>query len=118
MNPVGEFDSLYYELETFQSISKPTQYGIRVYADAQGISGDNNFFRWKFTGIYEINTFPELHGQVVNIIYCTRLPRLCAYENPCPCCKCWVTKNEDKPHLSNDQFVLNSKFKNIEVGYV
>jgi len=124
MHPVGEIDSLYYELETVQPIDKPTQYGFRVFVDAQGAPDRDNLLRWKFTGVFEINTHPELYGKVISFVeppQCQRGPLPCTFDGPdgsCSCCKCWVSHYEVKPHLNDNQFVLNGKFKKVEVGYV
>lgn len=125
MNPVGEIDNLYYTLNTHQPLDAPTQYGFRVFVDAQGAAESDNLFRWKFTGTYEIDTNPELH--VVGL--CRPDPRPCSgfvlneigvlqHISTCTCCVCWVNQFEDKPFVSDNQFVSNGKFRNIEVAYV
>lgn len=124
MSPVGQLDSLYYELETIQPIDKPTQYGFRIFVDAQGAPDKDNLLRWRFTGVFEINTHPELYGKVISFVeppQCQRGPLPCTFDGPggiCSCCKCWVSHYETKPHLNDNQFVLNGKFKKVEVGYV
>ena len=121
MYPVGEFDSLYYVLETFQPINEPTKYGLRIYVDATTDPSSSSYLRWRFTGIFEINTRPELKGFVVAFTEppeCLRRPRQCAYDTPCICCKCWVTEYEEKPHLNDNQFVQNGKYRQVEAGYV
>jgi hypothetical protein len=36
----------------------------------------------------------------------------------CDCCRCWVTQQEDKPRVGDNQFVLEATSSKIEVGYI
>ena len=124
MNPVGEIDNLYYEYETFQPLNTSQEYGFRFYIDTEAIPVINNFVRWKFTGIFKVEAEPKLHTR----FGCTPDPRPCSglifvdggFRNvaECTCCTCWVTKNETKPNVSDNQFVIQGKVRKIEVGYV
>ena len=134
MSPSGSVDSLYYELESFQPLDAPTQHGFRVYVDAQGVANGDNFFRWKYTGTYMINTYPELHKKTVAFPFgeidgCYPDPRPCSgfilneigvlvTVATCECCVCWVDQLEDHPYVSDDVFISNGKFRNIEIAYV
>jgi len=121
MNPVGEVDSLYYKLETFQPISDPTRYGLRVFADSKGLREGANLFRWKFSGTYLIYTFPLLHTKSQDGFSCVPDPRSCGGDGPygsCTCCTCWVTEYEAEPRISDNQFVSDGVFRNVEIGYV
>jgi Domain of unknown function (DUF4249) len=116
MNPVGKIDSIYYEYDIFQPIDSPSEFGLTVYADAKGVPESDNQFRWKFTGIFETNTNPELH-RVSCASPCGCLdPRPCAFDiDGCSCCKCWATQHESKPHVSDNQFVRDGIFKKISL---
>jgi Domain of unknown function (DUF4249) len=127
MNPVGNIDNLYYTLDAFQPLDAPTQYGFRVFVDANGVPDTDNLYRWKFTGTYVINTNPELKKTPYPL--CTPIPRACSgfvlspigvlqRVGECTCCVCWVNEFEDKPFVSDNLFIANGKFKNIEVAYV
>lgn len=120
MNPVGKVDKVYYEFEAFQPLAAQTQYGFRIYADAQGGPKGDNLFRWKFEGIFEIDTYPELHTVGLDGNPCSPAPRQCidAIDGSCTCCRCWVHVPEKLPRVSDNQFVSNGIFKKIEVGYV
>lgn len=128
MNPVGELDSLYYEFESYIPLADQTRYGFRFYIDATGIPGVDNFLRWKFTEVFEIDAVPKVHT-TSRPDPCTPDPSRCSgwilgefglqrVSNDCSCCKCWVTRYEDKPHINDNQFVSNNKVKRVEVGYV
>lgn len=124
MNPVGEIEDLYYEYETFQPLAAPQEYGFRFYINTETISGIDNLVRWKFTGVFKIDSHPELH----TVNKCAPDPRLCSglvfvdgglrRVGECTCCTCWVTRNESTPHVSDNQFVTQGKIKKVEVGYV
>jgi Domain of unknown function (DUF4249) len=121
MNPAGGVDKVYYEFETFQPIGNPTQYGFRIYADAQSAAGGNNLFRWKFRGTFEIDTYPLLHTVGLEGNPCVPDPRPCGNSSPngdCTCCRCWVDVSENVPRVSDNQFVSNGIFKKIEIGYI
>jgi hypothetical protein len=140
MNPVGEVDTIYHKFESFQPDDLPTEYGYRIFIDAHDTPNGNNYVRWRFTGTYIIETLPQYTICLTGCSYC---PAVCsafafvdgqlkegyAY-NPstgkyeyvvglkCSCCRCWVTKQEDRPHVSDNQFVVNGKFKNVQMGFV
>lgn len=129
MNPPGEIDNLYYKLNSFQPLDAPTQYGFLVFVDAQGAPESDNLFRWKFTGTYVIDTNPEFHTIACIAGPCCPDPRPCSGMilssigvlqriSDCTCCVCWVNQYEDKPFVSDNQFISNGKFRNIEVAYV
>ena len=111
----------YKELVIVQPIADPKEYGFRIYADAGGLLGSENLIRWRFSGVYQIESYPLEHtigGEGDN---CISDPRSCGNDGPlgfCTCCTCWVHQYEDKPHISDDRFVSNNEFKKIEVGYV
>jgi Domain of unknown function (DUF4249) len=126
MKPVGDLDSLYYEPESYLPLNDQTRYGFRFYIDGSGVPDIDNLVRWKFTGVFQIYAEPKLHTSPPN---CRKDPRLCSgwifgdfglqkVSDNCSCCTCWVTRYEDKPRVSDNQFVANSRVKKIEVGYV
>jgi Domain of unknown function (DUF4249) len=117
LNPVGQLDSLYYELETIQPIDQPTQYGLRIFIDTQGLAGSENRMRWKFTGVFEVQAQPLLKGELILPNDCFRTPWPCG-RGDCSCCVCWVTTHEKQPRVNDNQFISNGKFRRIEAGYV
>ncbi len=52
IHPVGEVDSVYYQFESFQPATSPTEYGYRIFIDAHNIPGDNDYVRWRFSGTF------------------------------------------------------------------
>ena len=128
LSPVGKLDSLYFERESFLPLNDQERYGFRFYIDAQSPPDNDTYVRWKFTGVYEINAYPELYGRKIGQTDCVRGPLPCSglifsgagYQRleDCSCCKCWVTRYEDQPHVSDNQFVYNGEAKKVEIGYV
>jgi len=130
MNPVGSVDSLYFEFESYQPLNEQTQYGFRFFADGSGLSEGDNLVRWKFASVFELNTDPKLR-----LVPCPGGAACSCPEPPpcsgwivgpfdlvqvgdCTCCTCWVTRNEVKPQVGNDQFTAQRKAKKVEVGYI
>ncbi len=140
MSAVGEIDTIYHRLDTFQPDTAPTEYGYRIFIDAHDTPGSDHFVRWKFTGTYVIETKPQYTLCPLGCVYCPAVCSGFAYVNgilregyaynpktqkveyviglKCSCCRCWVTKFEDHPHVSDNQFVANGKYKNVDMGFV
>lgn len=129
MKPVGEIDSIYYEFESYLPLNDQTRYGFRFYIDANGLPDIDNLVRWKFTGVFQIEAYPELHTKICGGGPCCPDPRPCSgfviseigvfkKVAECTCCTCWVSKYENKPHVSDNQFVSDGIVKRVEVGFV
>ncbi len=139
MMPVGKVDSLYYTWESFVPLSGPTENGFRVFLNAT--SQEQPMLRWRFTGTYEIESFPQFRK--VNNANCGFNPpppepppcsgwrfirnsfgnpfaggTLEQFSEECTCCQCWIPDSEKSPHLSEDVLQTDGTFKQIEVGYV
>ena len=129
MNPVGGIDSLYYTLDPFQPIDAPTQYSFVVYVDAKGIPEGENFSRFRYEGVFQVEANPELYSEERIIdpgrgVECVlAVPGLdCVglglFDKPCTCCTCWVTQFEEKPMVISDRFIGKGAFRSIRVGSV
>jgi Domain of unknown function (DUF4249) len=129
IKPVGRIDSVYYERVSFQPIDAPTEYGFNIFMDSKGLSDSDNLLRWKFSAIYLVETFPELHtekiGQadVPDPLPCSSYKVvngsiLQIYGKECECCTCWVTQPEDQPYVSDNQIISDSNFRRINLGYI
>ncbi len=138
MTPTGAVDSIYYEFETHQPATAPTEYGYRIFIDAHTMPGDD-YVRWKFEGTYVVETLPQFKvgdGCTIGPLPCSGYARVdgeirkgYAY-NPhtgqpeyvigleCTCCRCWVTPREAKPKVNDGQLSKDGKYNKVEVGYV
>lgn len=133
IKPAGKVDSLYYEFEKREIVDANGQLqsadGFNVYMDASSVPGEENLYRWRFLGTYEIETFPQLrtirdpNGAVVPApVPCSGFEvnarGFLVRHFACECCTCWITQFEDKPLVSDDQFISGNKFNRVWVGFV
>lgn len=137
MNAVGEILDIQYEFEA-RTVVEP--YGevdanvLNIYVDSEAGGGEEQFVRWRYTGTYEVVTYPELHVTVT--------PPYSGYKDPwpcsgyilvggppgsggillqvdeCACCRCWVTVPEELPQLSDTQLIAGNIFNHVKVGEV
>ena len=139
MMPNGSVDSLYYLWEAYQPINGPSEYGFRIFMNAT--STEQTRLRWKFTGTYELESFPQYRH--INDANCGLNPpppdpppcsgwrynrvsltnpyaggTLEQFSEECTCCLCWIPDHEKKPSLSEDVIQTNGEYKRIEIGYV
>jgi hypothetical protein len=134
--PTGEVQSIRYEFEPRRA---DKGFGIlpadvfNIYIDADGGPEVNNesYLRWRFTGTYKVETFPQLHMTLSQEFY-YRDPRPCSgfvvapapnggvleQVAPCVCCTCWVKLFETQPQLSDTELVNDGQFRNLKVGEV
>ena len=127
LRPGGEIDSLYWQFDSSKPISGPTVNGFRIFANARNLAGKEQFVRWKYTGISQVETFPELFDNCP-CRDCGAFPRPCSGKEirggatvtigPCTCCTCWVYVPEIKPRVNDNSLVVNGEFKNIELDFV
>jgi hypothetical protein len=145
LNPVGAVDSVYYEFESHQPASAPTEYGYRIFVDAHDSNEGEHFIRWAFVGTYIVETKPQYKLCLVRAcepgaLYCPldcsgyayveggELKRGYGY-NPatqkveymgleCTCCRCWVTPRELEPRVNDKEITSNGLYRKVEVGYV
>jgi hypothetical protein len=133
--PVGEVDKVYAEFESRTVLLDGNEVPsdrFNIYIDSRGVSGTSNLVRWKTTGTYKVETFPELRikvtagpdGETIRL----PIPYPCSgyievagqlvKSTECECCICWVNETEDIPQVSDDQFVQGNEFKRAKVGEV
>lgn len=137
MNPVGSISEIRYEFEArtvVEEFGEVDASVLNIYVDSEAGNGDEKFVRWRYTGTYEVLTWPALHY--------TWTPPYTPYKDPwpcsgyilvggpegsggllqqvgdCECCNCWVTLPEDKPQLSDTQLISGNTFNNVKVGEV
>lgn len=143
MNPVGELDSLYYEFVSTQPVDAPTEYGYKIYVDAQGVPNTDYYLRWKFTGTYVIETKPQYYkvsgcppcgcpaplpcsgyafvDGVLTLGWTFDLAKQIAIFVPglkCECCRCWVTQHEEALKVKGHQINSSGKFPKLKVAYI
>ena len=128
--PVGEVEKIYSEFEArtvLQEGKEVPQNRFNIFMDSKGVPGSGSLVRWKSTGTYKVETFPQLRTRRVEggVVpdpypcsgYIVREGRL-VKDKDCECCICWVNEMENVPQVSDDQFIIGSGFKHAKVGEV
>lgn len=101
--------------------------GFNVYMNANSLPTGENLYRWKWTGTYEIETFPHLKtrnaegGPVPDPLPCsgyTVRNGSLFQAAPCECCSCWVSMFQGTPMVSDDQFITGNRFNNVNVAFI
>ncbi|MEQ8926473.1 MAG: DUF4249 domain-containing protein [Fulvivirga sp.] len=92
--------------------------GVELLLDTK-ILDDNKYYRWQFTGTYQIESKPEL---------VTPVPPTCSGIdiNPetgidegtgiCTCCICWVTESENL--ILSDPSFRDGQIKNVPIAFI
>lgn len=141
IEPVGEVSNITYEYEarTVEGLLEDLPADVfNVYADGNAGPKDQNFFRLRFTGTYEVLTFPELNMTTPRTYLPYKTPYPCSgyvvvgynedgsiaaggrllQVDECTCCVCWAEQYEPVPQLADNQLLLNNEYRNIKVGEV
>ncbi|MBI3220285.1 MAG: DUF4249 domain-containing protein [Bacteroidetes bacterium] len=124
ITPAGSVDDIYTTFEQYQPLSGSPKYQFRVFANTTGEVGGNNYYRWKFTGTYKVETHPELRtvtageGRIPDPPACSGYTKNLDQVGPCTCCTCWADLINTIPVISDARLVSDGKFTNIEVGLV
>jgi hypothetical protein len=131
LNPTAAINNLSYEFEFREKIRPDGTIvganGFNVYMDANSLPVGENLYRWKWTGTYEIETFPQLKtrnaegGPVADPLPCSGYEirnGISVKHEVCTCCSCWVTMFEGTPMVSDDQFITGNKFNNVKVAFI
>ncbi|MEQ8472048.1 MAG: DUF4249 family protein [Marinoscillum sp.] len=135
LEPVGEILGIDIE---FESRTVLADFGevqadvLKVFVDADGAG--QSYTRWKFTGIFRIETFPGEHvtdnppytpfkdpfpcsGYIVSESDLWEGGKLVKVGD-CECCECWVYVYEQKPQLSTSQLVKDGLYRHVKVGEI
>lgn len=137
LNPVGTISEIRYEFERRKRYASYGQVDgdvFNIFIDANGGPEEFPLIRWRMTGIYGFETFPQFHM--------TETPPYTPYKDPwpcsgyivvggppgsggilekvgpCTCCECWGYQYVDLPQLSDDFIVEDGQYQNVKVGEV
>jgi hypothetical protein len=127
--PPGEITSIRHEFSPGTVLQNGLEYNsdkFDILIDAEGVSGTENYMRWKSVGTYQILTFPQLRTKLnLNTGLQEPDPFPCsgfiviggtlAFNSECTCCNCWVTSYEKIPQVSDDDFIQGGHFKNVKI---
>lgn len=122
--PVGSVTDVRFRFESVKPLNGPTQYGFRVFMDSENANG---FVRWRFTGTFMVETFPEFRTHPKCRGRLPSPPPCSGYVwqdgdfervGDCTCCYCWVNDTDVKPILSDEIIASNGTYKDIEMAYI
>jgi hypothetical protein len=141
IKPPATIDLVEYEYEHKTKVVNGLQANddrFNLLVDATTASESENYFRWKVTGTYKIETRPDLITRDNPDKFGPPLPDppkcsgWVAYFNKldpnnsgkkyrvadCTCCTCWVTNYEEAPRLASDELLQGDQFRHVKVGVV
>jgi hypothetical protein len=103
---------------------------IDIYIDGEGFEDQENLFRWRWSSIYEIKTFPRYRAYIDDRTRalvpdpppCSgfrlrpKSKTLIEQFGPCTCCDCWTYEDSEQVLLSDNEFVNEANFKGVHVA--
>lgn len=118
--PAGSIDALntVFEFNSINSLDPALpQHSFGVFIDARAMPGTPGLLRWRWKGIYKIESDPANKQSFDPDCMCmVPDPPPCAMD--CSCCECWITDYGASAMVSNNQFVSDNTFRNRLVGRV
>jgi Domain of unknown function (DUF4249) len=144
MLPAGELNNVYAEfsntLPNAAHDSTVSSNGFNIYLDVSLDPAQNGLARWRWTGTYEVLTYPSLRRVVdpndkpPSIPPKTiPAPRRCSgwivdlsdnthqtiiQTDTCSCCKCWITENNTTPLISDKRFTEGGHLTKVNVAFI
>jgi hypothetical protein len=130
--PVGDFSNLRYdfvkkeEAKYFYQQVHSTN-GFNIYLDSDVLPEQSGRVWWRWTGTYEIYTYPQFHMKVIPFgIVPDPLPcsgyvarnKVLTQVGECTCCYCWVTQYDQVPVISDPKFIYGNKINNFNVAFI
>jgi hypothetical protein len=125
MMPAGVINDVYAQFEenviNFDDLRKP-QDAIRVYFNSKGEPDFPNKFRWRWSGIYQVHTFPELAvrngprgSKIPDPLPCSgyKYNGMFQFVFPCECCNCYMPEFGQRVIVTENSFFNTSEFNNV-----
>ena len=131
--PAGEISEVRYEFrEGIMNQNDPgePQDALDVRIDSRGVEGKKNLFRWRWSSIYRVKTFPELRTREAGrppVVLPDPLPCSGYIPGPygtivkvgvCTCCDCWVPEYGSRVTISKNTSVSDNAFKDVFLARV
>lgn len=132
MHPAGSMENLRFEYRPNSVITGDVTQddAMAILVDSRGVDNERNFFRWRWSGIYEVETYPHLRTRVEAVMGGPPVvipdPLPCSgyivnnnqiqQVDECECCNCWVSEHSSQAIVSNNAFVSQTAFNNIETA--
>jgi len=128
----GKLDSIYFNFREKKDLNGGSEYLFDILFNSSSGALNDFYFLWKFTGTFRADTHPELRpinkggctyyqGKCNWLPVCSGLlniaspdfPPIFTRDKPCDCCTCWYSIFNDKPVLSDNQFLKFGRFDKI-----
>lgn len=131
--PAGEISDVRYDFRVGiinRNDPGEPQDALDVRIDSKGVEGRENLFRWRWSSIYRVKTFPELRTREVGrppVVMPD--PLQCSGYIPgpygtivkvgiCTCCDCWVPEYGSRATISNNTSVADNAFNDVFIARV
>jgi hypothetical protein len=132
IRPVGEVTSINYEFVGGSGDEFREGDGYRIFADAIGVPGNDDFLRLRMVATYKVETFPKLRYEIIDDANQNPLIKPTPYEcsgyinqnnklvkiKDCECCICWANLYDDVPVVAGERFTTNDAFLGLEIGFI
>ena len=99
--------------------------GFKLLIDSHGEPAESNLFRWRWTGVYKLKTFPELRteggvdGPIPDPEPCSGYIKVGNHIEqvaPCTCCICWSTEYSQTAVVSDNEVADENTFNKVQIG--
>jgi hypothetical protein len=130
LSPAGAIADMYFEFRensiNENDLAQP-QDAFFVFINSTGVDATPNLFRWRWKGIYFIETFPQLNvlregiGSTPDPLPCSGFiagPGGLEKIGPCECCYCWVHERNDDVNISDTRNVSGGKFNRVLIAKI
>lgn len=133
MVPAGTIDDVRYSfvLDAInQNDPGEPQDVLDVRIDAKGVEGRENLFRWRWSSIHEVKTYPELRTREAGrppVVIPDPLPCSGYVPGPfqtirkvdiCTCCSCWIPEYGSRATISKNNSVSNNAFNDVFIARI
>ncbi len=146
LQTISKLDTIYSRYRTFTNVTGGFEFYFDVFFNTRSNLEKNFYFFWNFRATFKVNTNPELELEenpkgstpcsYIDIDCegchpCNMLPKCTGLRNvgnvaepkfirvaPCTCCTCWYSIYNDRPILTNYEYLNQGRFENFKVGSI
>jgi hypothetical protein len=143
---VTKLDTIFSRYRTFRNLSGAPEFYFDMFFNTSSNQQKNFYFLWKFRPTFKVDTYPELELEddprgstpcsYIDIdcdgcSVCNILAKCSGLRNigtpldpifirfaPCTCCTCWYSVYNDRPVLTDYDYLNQGRFENFRVGSI
>ncbi len=126
--PSGVIEDVSFGFVNNRSESSGEQiHSLKVYVNARGAGGENNFFRWRWTTVHKTISNPELRVKLTPGGEFPDPPGCSGYivvggglvkVSDCTCCICWSYNYNDGARVSQNEYTRDNIFNMQYIGAI